>query len=249
MIKNWRIPIFFILQCLLATAWADASASPAANRTITVTGEAQVRITPDRVVLKIGLDSQSTQLTEAKRQNDETMKRLRTIFRDLGIKNDQVHTSFIEIQPVYKHDEDRKDYYFWGYQVNNAIAVTLKDVSKFDRLLSSVLEAGVHRVQGIEFHTSELKKQRDIARSMATKAALEKATILAGELGAKVGRPITILEQPGHTFSPYYRRQANPTAQNVSFQESASDAISQQGIALGKISVDASVKVTFELNE
>lgn len=249
MSKRMGILILFVMECLLATAWADAPASTISNRTITVTGEGQVRITPDRVVLKIGLDCQNQQLAEAKRRNDETMKRLRNIFRDLGMKDDQVHTSFIEIQPVYKHDDDRKKTYFWGYQVNNNIAVTLKDVSRFDRLLSSILEAGVHRVQGIEFNTSELKRQRDIARSMATKAALEKATILAGELGAKVGRPITILEQPVRTFSPYDRRQANPTAQNVSFQESASDSISQQGIALGKISVDASVKVTFELKE
>ena len=40
---------------------------------------------------------------------------------------------------------------------------------------SSAIEAGANKVQGLEFLTTELRKYRDQARSMAIKAAQEKA--------------------------------------------------------------------------
>ena len=63
---------------------------------------------------------------------------------------------------------------------------------KFEDLLSDALEAGVTHVQGIEFRTTELRKHRDRARSLALKAAQEKAELLADGAGRKIGKAISI---------------------------------------------------------
>jgi len=68
----------------------------------------------------------------------------------------------MNIAPRYK-DYWRKDE-FIGYFVRKNISITLKDVSKFEQLLSNVLQAGVNYVHGIDFRTTELRKHRDEAR-------------------------------------------------------------------------------------
>jgi uncharacterized protein YggE len=75
------------------------------------------------------------------------------------------------------------------HSVTRRIAVILHDLSKFESLLSGVLQAGVNYVHNIEFRNTELRKHRARARSMAILAAREKAVALAKDLGQKVGRP------------------------------------------------------------
>jgi len=245
--KRLGFVVFLILGCFLVTAYADTPSPPTSNHIIRVTGEAQVRVTPDLVIIRIGVDSQDQQLAEAKRQNDEIVKRLLKSVRELGVKEDQIQTSFIEIEPRNRVDRNSGKTHFVGYYVNNRIAVTLKDLAKFEQLLSGILQAGANRVYGIDFRTSELKKHRDKARRMAVKAALDKATTLAGELGRKVGRPLTILEQTEGTNYPYRMRDAG-YPQQVRVEQASPDSISSEGIALGKIGINARVDVTFELD-
>ena len=81
--------------------------------------------------------------------------------------------------------------------------VTLSDLSKFEDLLSGVLDAGANYVHNVKFQTTELRKYRDQARALAIKAAQEKATALAGELSQELGEPVTITEEQSSWQSWY----------------------------------------------
>jgi uncharacterized protein YggE len=131
---------------------------------------------------------------------------------------------------------------------------TIKDVSKLTPLLTKVLEVGATKVLGVEYRTSNLRKYRDQARSMAVKAAREKAVAMAGDLDQKIGKPHTITETPyyGRDWNYYgswwYFRSSGGAA-NVS-QNIASDPGSggtSEDIAIGQIAVTARVSVSFDL--
>lgn len=102
---------------------------------------------------------------------------------------------------------------------------------------------------GFEYRTTELRKHRDEARKKALRAAREKAEMLAGELGARVGKPRTISE--GHYgFSGPTRwwggwGGANYT-QNAS-QQQREETGSGETLPLGQIGVNAGVSVTLDL--
>ena len=83
-----------------------------------------------------------------------------------------------------------------GYTASQTIAITLKDLSEYEDLLTDLLDAGVEYVHGVNFETSELRKHRDEAREMAVEAAKEKATALADQLGQSLGEPAEIVENP-----------------------------------------------------
>jgi uncharacterized protein YggE len=113
----------------------------------------------------------------------------------------------------------------------------VQNVSKFDDLLNSVLETGANYVYGVQFRTTKLREYRDQARALALRAAKEKAKNMAKELGQKVGRPYTIVEEQ-------YEKGMAP---NVIQGTGGSSGEADKSIALGQISVNARVRVSFEL--
>lgn len=240
-----------IVGLLALTPSTRAAATEPVPRTISTTGEAEVRVVPDEVILTLGVETSDKDMDVAKKDNDARVSRVLAIARDLGIDRRLVRTDYLGIEPRYQ-DEYRAARSFLGYWVRKTVAITLNDVTKFEDLLSRCLAAGVTHVQGVNFRTTELRKYRDQARSMAIKAARQKAIDLAGELGQKVGKPRSIGEGYGGWYSGYGSwwggRWGNYAAQNVQTSVTAGPGVSEDGsLPLGQISVNASVNVTFEL--
>ena len=133
--------------------------------------------------------------------------------------------------------------------------ITLRDISKFDDVLSGAIDSGANVVQGVQFLTSDLRKYRDQARDLAIKAAREKADALAAALGQKAGKAVTISEQRNSWFSYYgswWGQSGGLQSQNV-VQNAQSGGGEDLGegdtTAPGQIRVTASVAVTFELTD
>jgi uncharacterized protein YggE len=184
-----------LLLALALGAWTqDAPAASQAPRTVTVTGEAEVRVVPDEVVLTLGVETWDKNLGRAKEQNDRIVAAVLALAGDHGVPAEHVQTDYVSIDPRYKNGyyEERD---FIGYFVRKNVVVTLRDLSAFEPLLSDALEAGVNYVHGVEFRTTELRQHRDEARALAIEAAREKAVALAGVLDQDVGRPLAIQEQ------------------------------------------------------
>ena len=78
--------------------------------------------------------------------------------------------------------------------VQRSLGIRLRQVGKFDALISGVVTNGASHVHDVEFRTTELRKHRDVARQMAVRAAKAKADALAAELGVKAGKPVQITE-------------------------------------------------------
>ena len=121
------------------------------------------------------------------------------------------------------------------------LVFTLRDVTRAEGLLSEVLDYGVWRINSISFSTSQMRRYRDQARAMAMKAAQEKAAALAGAVGQKIGKAITIEED-----APARGGVPNLSANSVSFERGESTD-SEGTLALGLIKVSARVTVKFEL--
>lgn len=233
-----------------------AAAQPISNgkdsRTISVSGEADVKVVPDQVVLTLGVESLGKKLPDAKRDNDEKMKRVFSIARASGLDDKQIQTDQISIEPRYENSSNPQT--FLGYVVRKSVSLTLKDLSKFEGLLGGALDGGANYVHGVQFMTTKLRENRDRARAAAIKAAKEKAAALAKELGMKVGLPRSINESGGGWWSSYGGWGASRMSQNQNTMRSnvmhnAGGQAGEAGAATapGTISVTAHVGVTFDL--
>lgn len=187
------------ILALLAAAlgWAHAAAAqlgPTAEpRLITVTGEADIKVVPDEVVLTLGVETSDKVLAMAKSQNDARIRQLLALTQKAGIDPQHVQTDQMNIEPRYRDGYEQRD--FIAYFVRKNIVITLKDLSRYESLISEILESGVDYVHGIQFGTSELRKYRDQARLQAIRAAQDKAVSMASQLEQTVGKPYKIIEE------------------------------------------------------
>ena len=231
---------------LLMTAGASAQTPPA--RTITVNGQAEIKVTPDEVLLSVGVETDDLNIAKARAENDARVKAIVAAATKTTVRPEQVKTEFLDIQPRYKEEYDRRT--FLGYFARRSLSITLRDVSRFEALLSAVLTAGANYVHGIDFRTTELRKHRDEARTLALRAAHEKATSMAAALNMTVGTPTAIQEVHSGWWSPYSSwwggRSSGMMFQNV-VQDRRSASGGEDSLVPGQISVSATVSVTFDL--
>jgi uncharacterized protein YggE len=217
---------------------------------ITVSGQAEMRVPPDEVVFTLAVESIDKDVLTAKKKTDESVKAVFALAKDNKINADDVQTSYISVEPKYNTDDfgygeipRGMKRVLVGYAVSKTIAIRLKDISRFDPLLSDVLKAGVTKVSNVEFRDSQIRKHRDQARAMAIKAAQEKASLLAREIGQTIGPAFSITEGVVGRYAPSNAMQY--TTSVISGDLSASE--SETAIAPGLISVTAQVTVSFRL--
>jgi hypothetical protein len=244
-----------LFALVLATLlWSNASAQQATpyddRHRISVTGEAEVDVAPDRIIITFGVDTRDPNLLVAKQQNDAITKKALPALKGAGVPDRDIQTDQLSISQRFG---DRQE--FLGYTVRNMFAVTLTDPTRVEAVISMALDAGVNHLLHVDFQTSDLKKYREQAREMAVKAAREKAEKMAGTLGQTVGAPIQIDEAQGYNGASYYSSWSGAGWDDVSrgglvgsqmvTQMSAGQA--SDTVALGKVAIRASVRVVFEL--
>jgi uncharacterized protein YggE len=221
-----------------------------AQGTLNVTGDASVMVMPDRVSLSLGVESRNQSLVAAKAENDAGVRKVIDAARAMGIAASDIQTDYMQVNMRYDNDAETLVNY---YMVTKDIQILLRKVDQFEELLSRVLLAGANHIYDIDFTTSELRKHRDAARALAMKAAQEKATDLAAAAGLKVvGTPVNVSSYSyggGASYGRGRSRGYGAVAQNVVQNlGSGSDGIGADGtVALGKISVTATVSVAFRL--
>jgi uncharacterized protein len=212
---------------------------------ITVTGQAEVRVPPDEVLFTLAVENVDKDMLVANKKTDDSVKQVLAIARRHNVKPEDVQTSQISVQPKYNTDdidyEARRTVrrVLIGYQVAKTVAVRLREIARFDEMLADILKAGITRLSNLEFRDSQLRKHRDEARRMAIRAAKEKATSLAAEIGQSIG--------PAYSITETVRDYSPRLTQNVS-SDVGEAAESDTALAAGTLSVTAQVTVRFRLN-
>jgi uncharacterized protein YggE len=219
--------------------------------TITVSGQAEVMVAPDEVVFKLRTENVNSDLNKAKAKTDENVKKIFMLARNYRIEPQNVQTNYIRINEHYTQGTQNKPREFDGYEVTQTTTILLKDVSRFESLLSDLVKEGISDVSDVTFRASQMRKYMDQARALAMRAAREKALALAGEISQRIGKANNITEV-GMTVSSAYEEDSdhsNSNYSNTSSTEIAHSVPDNQGtIAPGMISITARVKVSFELN-
>ena len=236
-----------LLFILLLTA-AIACCAQVAQPTISVSGDAEVRVAPNEVVLNMGVETADRSLRTAKSANDAAIQRALGVASQHGVPSKNVQTDFISIEPRYRRDEITGQ--LLGYVVRKSLTVRFNDIAKFEELFTDLLDAGVNVVHGIEFRTTDLRKYRDQARALAIKAAQEKAEVMAQNAGRHAGPTLSINEGGGGWFSPYaswWGRSYGGMMQNVVQTDGAGASGTDTTLAPGQITVTAHVGITVAL--
>jgi len=219
------------------------------GRTVHVSGTAVVNVTPDRVLIQLGVQSngRTPQLTEA--VNSATVYRVIQAVKIQGVAEKDIVTDRFVIDPIYENYDSLS---IKGYRIYNMIAITLRDIDQVNEVIIAALGAGANQVVNVEFYLSDLRKYRDRARELAMTAAGEKAQDLAEAAGAQAGCVLSISENSWSYFSGgWWGRNNNlwtqNTVQNIPTANGQGDSSEFGPVNLGMISVRAEVSASYAL--
>ena len=235
----------YLLAAAAMGAAVPMAALPAAAQTIQIPAQVvtgtrldvvatgEVQRVPDIVRINAGVMTQAPTASEAIRANAEQMRTMRAALRRAGVEERDIQTSSINLQPQWRHNENRAPE-FTGYQAHNAVNVRFRDIANAGRIIDALVAAGANQIDGPSFEIERPEPALDEARTEAIETARRRATLYANALGMRVKRILSVSEAGG----------AMPIA--VMGRMASMDA-AQTNIAPGQQTLSASVTVSFEL--
>lgn len=198
---------------------------------VTVSGTGKLSVTPDQAIISIGAEIKDSDSSKAKSQNDEIMRKMIAFLKNSGISEKDYKTHRVQLNRIHDY-QTKEDHYVASQQ----LVITLKNIEKYESVMTGLLQAGANQIGGVQFISSQIASYETELRKKAVDDAKKKATDYASALNQSVGKAITISDQ-SQPFSP------RMYAMNA---EMATDA-STQTIAIGEIELSATVTISFEL--
>ncbi|HEX3709716.1 MAG TPA: SIMPL domain-containing protein [Pseudolabrys sp.] len=182
---------FMFVVLFVAAALLPARA---ADRLVTVTGEASISVKPDTAVIRVGVNSQGKTAKAASEANAREMTAVLAAIKADGIEDRDIQTSHLSLQPQYDPNKAGTARLL-GFQVTNQLTVKIRDIGKLPAFLDSTVAAGANEMSGIEFIVSEQSKLLDRVRAEAIADARRKAELYARAAGTKVGHVVSIMDE------------------------------------------------------
>lgn len=224
---------FAIVLVMMIAGAANAQQTPVPQ--VTVQGEGIIKVTPDMATITIGVNNEGNDAKEVKKENDKATDAVIKYLKKAGIDAKDYQTERVYLNRNY--DYDKKKYY---YKASQTISVKLKDLSKYDDLITGLTEAGVNNIQGVNFESSKQKEYEAQARREAMLDAQKKAKEYASALGQGIGSAIMINES-GSSYTP-------PMRMAMAMNAEMDNMGSRETLAVGEIEVRAKVTVSFVLS-
>lgn len=221
----------------VAAATVPAFAEPAAPllSSIRVTGDAKITAQPDRVQIDIGVTTRATHSAEAAAQNAREVDAVLAAVKKAAGPAAVLKTLSYAVNPNYQYHPNGVEPTITGYTAANVVQVTLDELAKIGSVIDSATQSGANHVQGIQFTLRDQDAVRAEALREAARRARGQADVLAGALGLKIMRVLTVEE-----LSP----RAMPLR---TYMASARSAAVATPVEAGTLDITAEVILTVEV--
>ena len=228
--------------------------------TVSTSGTATTRVTPDMFSVIVGVETNGTTAQEAVSRNANLTGQVITALSGLGISENQIGTSTYSLLPIYEYRppmqpcpeiyppppgcEPRQE--IIGYSVSNSVTVTLNVNAGVDagQIIDASVQAGANNVNGLYFFVSPDRQQeiRDSLVRDAIASARQRANIAAEALGMTVSEVQSV--DLTEVFFPIFRG-----LEEFSTAGAVADSVSvPTQILPGEQEVSTTVSIVFYLN-
>ncbi len=210
--RYYLVP-FFLVYFFALSAFADSL--PDVPH-IVVSGEYEIRAVPDIVTLSLSIAETGFEVAQAQGSIETRSKKLLTSLEALGIAKEDISSAQLQITPHYNWNNSAQIYA--GTEVSRTVEVTLRDLSRYDKLIRSIIDAGVAQIHSTRLSSSKEKKFREEALRGAIQDGLEKAQIMVAHLPEKIGPVYSIASQAASQPFLQARFQVAETAKQSAFE-------------------------------
>ena len=225
----------FILIVCLFTITTNISAQ---SSSVTVEGNAQISVVPDRASLNLSVELDGRDLSAMTKRVAEATNAFLKLTDDLNIKRNDVMTSGVNINPRYRYENKTGRRIFDGYNISRSIQVDLKDINQLGSIIERSTVQGINNIAAPIFRASQEDQIIQNLHTLAVQDAIKRAEALIEPLNASVGKALKIDASSIQSISP-------PMIEMRALDMNSS--LAEQSYSVGQISYSQSVLATFEI--
>ena len=203
---------------------------------ISVTGEATVKVSPDQAQINIGVITQAQSAQTASAQNAQKLDATIAALRRVLGPGAEIKTVNYSLMPNYRYPREGGQPTIDGYTASNTVEVKTNDMTQVGKIIDAATQSGANNIQSLQFTLKDEQAVRAQALREASLKAKAKAEAIASALSLKVVRVLRIEESGQVRPIPMYAR-----------AEMAQAASAPTPIEPGTIEVQATVTLTVEI--
>lgn len=164
-----------------------ATPIPTETPQINVVGTGEVRVTPDRALIVIGVETRRTTAAQAGSDNARQTRAVIDAIRAAGVTADDITTAEYSVMPEQQYDQPSRSTRITGYIVRNTVRIRVLKLENTGAVLDAALARGANTVQAIELTSSTLPAARREALANAVEQAKADAEVMARAAGGTLG--------------------------------------------------------------
>jgi hypothetical protein len=160
---------------------------------IVVTGEHELRATPDILTLSLSISETGFDVAAARDSVETRSRKLLDALQALGIAKEDISSAQLQITPHYNWNNSAQIYI--GTEVSRIVEATLRDLGRYDELIRSIIDVRVAQIHSTRLGSSQEKKLREDALRGAIADGTAKARIMVAHLAERLGPIYSIAAQ------------------------------------------------------
>lgn len=207
-------------------------------RSIEITGEGTMKVSPDKGIVSIGVETQNKNTKKAQQSNKEKMNTVIDSIKKLGIKDENIKTIEYTIRPIRNYNKEEGKSNITGYIVRNVIEVSINDLEVIGEVIDKASENGANNIRNIRFTLKDKESYYNEALKRAIKTAENKAKALSETIGVNIDKPVKIVE-----ISNYNYPVNNMYESKVSYDAEESR---ETPVEKGELTITAKVRVIYD---
>lgn len=237
--------LLFALPGFAAEATSTGRAIPVSRAlagvpVIEVSGNAEVKASPDTAYLSLSVETHAPTAQAASSQNAALAHKVVNALQTKLAGKGRISTGGYSLSPEYSAGPTKPGQRpeIVGYVARNSIMVETGELNILGALIDSAIAAGANQVNYLNFGLHDDRKARIEAITQASKDAQTEANTLAASLGVRLGK--VLKASVGPEFGPVPLRR-------VFALESGTTASAPTPVKPGQITVRATVSLTYEI--
>lgn len=236
MSSRWLLVVLSVLVLSVPTRASETLPS----RSITVSGEAEREVMPDRAYLSLTVEVRQLTVEGARAEANRRIDAVLRLLSELKIPKSDIDSTVLEVRPEFAWNPQTGTQRLQGYLVLRSVRVKLADLDKLGALLERGMSAGANQISAPTFTHSRRETLLREVLGTATLDARRNAEAAAAGIGMTVGaaQRIEILEDGGGP---------QPMMLGMVRAAAVSDAAAEASYQPAQLTLKARVRATFDL--
>jgi len=197
------------ISCSIFVASSHAVAlqaqSPSAGAllppSLATSGQAEEKVTPDRVSVMVNVQTRAATAAAAAADNARRTRAVLDALAALGLPKDQLSTEGYTAYPEMNYDRPGNTPRVIGYVVTNTVRAESKRIDQAGQIIDAALGAGANMINSLSFYASSIEEARRKAIGAAVASARADAEAMAQAAGGSLGSLLELSTQ-GPTAPP-----------------------------------------------